>query len=289
MINPTQYERYEKLLDYLAGNFIDEITPEQIESICFYSYRNINRIFAALRNETIGQHIKRLRLEKSAEYLRYSSTTAADIAQAVGYADSPSFSKAFKNMFGCAPADYRDKHQLLVTMGNCKNEIIESPITMPYQLRSIEKLRVLYCQYQGSYINKHAMLTLWDELIDFSSKQNLLTDSTLYIGEVLDDETITESIYCRYNAALTLPDNIQVESQGKFKVKSIPSSDYAYFVHHGGHDSCVDTYDRIYAQWMQHVGLEFDDRATLEFYQDNELVDSKDQQVTEIYIPVIVV
>ena len=62
MDNPTQLERYKKLLLFIDENFKEEINIPKIEEACFYSYRNINRIFNAIHGETIGKYVKRLRL-----------------------------------------------------------------------------------------------------------------------------------------------------------------------------------------------------------------------------------
>jgi len=247
-----------------------------------------------MRNETIGLHIKRLKLVKAAEYLKYSSEKSANIARSVGYADSATFSKAFKKEFECTPTSFREKHQLhslkSTLLSNSSTGVIEPSKALPFEIRDIPEFKVLYCRYEGSYENKAAMQTLWDELISYAGKLNLLSHSTLYLGEILDDETITDDIHCRYNATLTLPNNTELKGRGKFKVKHILGGKFARFVHIGSHESCDDTYDRIYAQWMHHVGLEFVDRATLEFYRDNETVNGENSAdavpVTEILIPV---
>ena len=108
MTNPIQIERYQKLLRFLEKQFKTSISSKDIEEVSFYSYRNINRIFYALQQETIGYYLKRIKLEKAAEYLKYSSDEVSDIAIAVGYADLPTFSKAFKNHFGWSPTHYRN-------------------------------------------------------------------------------------------------------------------------------------------------------------------------------------
>jgi AraC family transcriptional regulator len=71
MKNATQLERYKKLLSYLDERFKEEINIDKVEAISHYSYRNINRIFEALHHETIGKYIKRRRMEKAAEFLKY--------------------------------------------------------------------------------------------------------------------------------------------------------------------------------------------------------------------------
>ena len=107
MGNETQLERYKKLLSYIDENFKEDINIEIVEAVCHYSYRNINRIFQALHQETIGKYIKRLRLEKAAHYLKYSDMGVADIGFEVGFEARAAFSKAFKHKFGCAPATFR--------------------------------------------------------------------------------------------------------------------------------------------------------------------------------------
>ena len=96
MQNKVQLDNYKKLMAYINEHFKEEINIPRIEAICHYSYRNINRIFQAIHGETIGKYIKRIRLEKAAEYLKYSSSKIADIAFEVGFEDIASFSKAFK-------------------------------------------------------------------------------------------------------------------------------------------------------------------------------------------------
>ena len=49
----------------------------------------------------------RLRLERANTLLSYSHLAIAEIAAAVGFADTPSFSRAFKRVFGQPPSRAR--------------------------------------------------------------------------------------------------------------------------------------------------------------------------------------
>ena len=75
MQNKIQLDNYKKLMAYINEHFKEDINSQRIEEICHYSYRNINRIFQAIHGETVGKYIKRIRLEKAAEYLKYSSNS----------------------------------------------------------------------------------------------------------------------------------------------------------------------------------------------------------------------
>lgn len=288
MSNPTQFERYQRLLEYIDSHFSEPLTAETIESQCFYSYRNINRIFYALNNETIGQYIKRLRIEKAAEYLKYSDTSIADIAINVGFSDTASFSKAFKKTIGTAPTSYREvvtiKREMELETLSTKTAEHFSP--MEHELVEMPEFQVLYSQYRGSYENIKAMTALWKEHINFGIQHELLDPRTLYLAEILDDRAITSSINCRYNAAFTIDTNADFTSRGQFRRKTIPGGDYAKFIHHGSHASSKNTYNKIYGQWMQYIGLEFEDKATLEIYSEDADSAPESDLITEIYIPV---
>ncbi|MEO1627089.1 MAG: AraC family transcriptional regulator, partial [Bacteroidota bacterium] len=107
MKNEIQLGRYKKLLAFIEENFKEDLNIERVEAVCHYSYRNINRIFEALHQETIGKYIKRLRLEKAAQYLKYTDMGIADISYEVGFEERAAFNKAFKKKYGCSPSAFR--------------------------------------------------------------------------------------------------------------------------------------------------------------------------------------
>ena len=289
MSKPTQIDRFKLLLDHLNNRFREEINASEVEKISFYSYRNINRIFLALQHETIGQYIKRLRLEKAAEFLKYSKASITDIAFEIGYSDLAAFSKAFKNKFNCSPAHYRSTH-------NSKTEIVKKAIDpsvfetgrlLDFEIEEIPGMEVLYLEHQGDYQNITAIKHTWGQLVRYASKLNLIKEDTIFLAEVLDDEEITEHIHCRYNCAIVLEQSLEVELEGFFRTKKIAPQGYAKFIHKGSHESCIDTYNAIYAQWMFHVQHEFADQPTLEFFLNDDENTKAEDLLTEIYIPIV--
>ncbi len=286
MTNPTQIERYQKLLQFLDKQFKTSISSKDIEEVSFYSYRNINRIFYALQQETIGHYLKRIKLEKAAEYLKYSSDEVSDIAIAVGYADFPTFSKAFKNHFGWSPTHYRNSEIL-------KEEILEEAIKdsqgfnkLEFTIEELPAFKILYLQYKGDYNNIKAIEQTWEKLVRYALKKKLFSDETIIVGEVLDDDEISDSLKCRYNGGIIIDSNADITTEGLFGTKEIEAQKYAKFIHTGSHESCFETYNSIYMHWMKEVKLEFEDKPTLEFYLNDEETTPKEKLITEIYIPV---
>lgn len=289
MKNSTQIERYNKLLDFLEKRFKTSIHTHEIEDISFYSYRNINRIFLALQHETIGQFLKRRKLEKAAQYLKFSDIEISDIALEVGYSDVAAFSKAFKKHFRCTPSSFKSSYTF---QQKITNQILEEPNKkndplLQFEIEIIPSFQMLYLQYQGTYEDIKGIERTWKQLLKYADKHDLLTDKTIIVGEILDDDEITEFVNCRYNPGIILTEAQKIEVKGMFKVKEVTSQKYAKFVHKGSHESCFETYNIIYAHWMYDVKLEFADAPILEFYLNDEKNTTQEELITEIYIPIV--
>ena len=91
------------------------VSHDDIIDTAFYSYRHINRLFHQKKGESIYTFINRIRLQKAAEYLSYSSKSIFDIAIEVGYESSTSFSKMFKRAYGLSPVKFREINKKSVT------------------------------------------------------------------------------------------------------------------------------------------------------------------------------
>ncbi len=288
MGNPTQLDRYKSLLDFLDEKFKEDITIKDIEDVSFYSYRNINRIFAALHHETIGKYIKRIKLEKAAQYLKYSDNTISDIAFEVGYSDIAAFSKAFKNQFNCAPSQFREtqelKQQIIQkAIASSKNKQKPSPT---FEVEELPRLEILYTTYQGSFEDIKAIKQVWEQLMKYAFKNKLIDDDSIFLAEILDDNEITDQVHCRYNAGIVIETPLKFEVEGLFRTKTIASQKYAKFLHKGSHEDSLITYDYIYSNWMTNVALELEDKPTLEFFLNDEEDTPPDELLTEIYIPI---
>ena len=65
------------------------------------------RLFRRALKVSPSAYYLRLRLERARTLLRYSHLGIAEIAAASGFADAPSFSHAFKRVFGTPPSRAR--------------------------------------------------------------------------------------------------------------------------------------------------------------------------------------
>lgn len=288
MKNETQVHRYNKLRKFIDTQFKEEINIEKVEEICHYSYRNINRIFHALKHETIGTYIKRLRLEKGAEYLKYSNASVSDIAFEVGFGNVAAFSKAFKKKFNCSASTFRYSNNLIQDITRqvlSPKQTIERQ-KIDFEIEYLPDFEIIYLEYNGGYQNIKAINSIWEQFSDYLLQKELLTDDSIFLAEILDDEEITENINCRYHVGMVLEKPLKFIPEGFFKTKKMKRQKYAKFLHKGEHEKSFATYDKIYAHWMSDINLEFADLPTLEFFLNDEQDTATEDLLTEIYIPV---
>ncbi len=289
MGNPTQLDRYKSLLDFLDQKFKEDVSIKDIEEVSYYSYRNINRIFLALHHETIGKYIKRIKLEKAAQYLKYSDNTISDIAFEIGYSDIAAFSKAFKNQFNCSPSQFRETEEAKLQL--LKKAIATDPIdkkpTLTFEIEELPSLEILYITYQGSFEDINAIKQVWNQLMKYAFKHKLIDSDSIFLAEILDDNEITDSLNCRYNAGIVIETPLKFEVGGLFRTKTISPQKYVKFLHKGSHEDSLITYDYIYSHWMSDVKQELADKPTLEFFLNDEENTPPNELLTEIYIPVI--
>lgn len=100
---------FRKLLlakDYIESCFLEPIQLEKLCQIATMSKYAFIRLFKTSFGVTPYQLILQKRLQK-AKALLLSGELIQDVALNTGFADVPSFSKAFKNYFGVSPSAFR--------------------------------------------------------------------------------------------------------------------------------------------------------------------------------------
>lgn len=273
-----QLEQYKKLKSYIDKDFKKNVKIDTIEKKVFYSYKNINRIFRKLHPETVGKYIKRVRLEKAAEYLKYSDHKVSDIAIDTGFSDVAAFSKSFKKRFKCSPLDYRQNVQI-EKESNLKNGL-------PFEVETLPEFELLYLEHLGDIENIVAIEKTWNILIKYCKRHKLISKKTIFFSEILDDNEITDSSNCRTNIAVILDKPLSFVPEELFQVKIHQTQNYVKFIHTGPDDKLVETYNLIFSSWTANVQLEFADKPFLEFYVNHHTNLHKKNLITEIYIPI---
>ena len=98
-------------LTYIEQNFQNDITVEDIAKICGLNRSYFGKIFKGSTGKTPQQFLLSYRMIKASELLKLTKLSIGDIGNAVGYPNQLHFSRAFKNVYGIPPREWRNDNQ----------------------------------------------------------------------------------------------------------------------------------------------------------------------------------
>jgi AraC family transcriptional regulator len=286
-------ERMLRVLLYIQRHLDEDPSLYKLASVAAFSPYHFHRIFRGMLGESVGEHIRRLRLERAAMRLKHSDTPITMIAFEAGYESHEAFTRAFKAMRGTTPSEFRSTNGTYPPLrarsrvhyrekGMITSFELDIPGGDPMNVK-IEKLnpmRVAFVRHIGPYKDCGPA---WEKLCAHLGKKGLLGPDTRYIGMCHDDPEVTPADKIRYDACATVGEDF--EATGDIGVQEIEGGDYAVTTHFGPYDKFKETYAALFGQWLPTSGRECRSAPSLEFYlNDPESTDPEDL-ATDIYAP----
>jgi len=95
--------------EVIETNFADTINMKDLARKVGISPRHFIRRFKKATEETPLSYLQQIRIEKAKDYLETTLETVNGITQVIGYENSSSFRKLFKESTGLSPSEYRSR------------------------------------------------------------------------------------------------------------------------------------------------------------------------------------
>ena len=92
-------------------NFQNDISVEEIADNCGLNRSYFSKIFKEAVGRTPQAFLLHYRMTKAAELLKLTQLSISDISKAVGYDNPLHFSRAYKNVYGVSPRDWRNENR----------------------------------------------------------------------------------------------------------------------------------------------------------------------------------
>ena len=99
-------------ISYIEQNFQNDITVETIAASCGLNRSYFGKIFHENMGKSPQEFLISYRMSKAAELLKLTALSIADIGNAVGYPNQLHFSRAFKNVYGISPRQWRNEQNV---------------------------------------------------------------------------------------------------------------------------------------------------------------------------------
>ncbi len=279
-------QRLNRVLVYIQENGDKPLSLERLAAVAHFSPFHFHRIFTAHVGETLNEHLRRIRLDKSALRLFHSDEPITDIALSAGYETPAAFTKAFGQRFGRNPTEFKKiKREKLPAVVNVLNSNKTGRRVKPVkpEIRIMPEQKVLFVRKTGRY--DKAAGEAWGTLMKFAYSRRLMNKNTKGIGISHDSPEITPEDKTRYDACITI--NKDVKPEGEVGVQTIAGGRYAVFLHKGPYSKLGDTYNYIMARWYPESGEKFRDRPCFEHYLNRDPRRTKPENLrTEIFVPI---
>ena len=159
---------------------------------------------------------------------------------------------------------------------------------MKVEVKNLPGYRVAYVRVLDGY--KHDGIgKAFKKLMTWAGARDLFNEQTSIIGISYDDPKVTHPDKCRYDACLTIPEDVKTE--GEIGVKNIAPGKYAvYHVEGSLKESTKNDYgkiwDDLYRIWLPQSGYQPDDRDCFEVYLNDPDKDPDKKFKADICLPI---
>lgn len=93
--------------EFLHDNFTEPFVLEDVVKIAGVHPVHLSRVYRKKFGCTIGEYVRRLRVEYASRQISQTRLPLGEIAHAAGFADHSHFNRTFKSFYGLTPNQYR--------------------------------------------------------------------------------------------------------------------------------------------------------------------------------------
>jgi AraC-like DNA-binding protein len=98
-------------VSYIEHNFQNDISVEDIAAVCGLNRSYFGKIFKDATGKSPQEFLMNYRMIKATELLKLTDFPVKSISSAVGYDNQMHFSRAFKNIYGISPREWRNTNR----------------------------------------------------------------------------------------------------------------------------------------------------------------------------------
>jgi AraC family transcriptional regulator len=269
-------ERIDRVTDHLRAHLDRPVKLKELAQVACLSEFHFHRIFGAVAGETLNNFTTRLRLEKAARLLRYSTQSLTDIALQCGFSSSATFSRAFRAGYGASPSEFRKsgriKKSKIRKALHSQDEYglpmsaAEKKAAFPVHLVDIPAREVAYIRVNNAFEMPKVLAAL-NRMIEWAKSESIFSRGTLF-GMTTDDPHVTPKHLYRYEICFASPSPFRL-APGMSKLK-MPAMCYAVVKVSGDLHKIATAWDYLYRDWLIHSPFEPEHAPALEVFLDKE-------------------
>ena len=240
-----------RTVSYIDNHLSEELSLEKISTAVFCSKYHLHRIFSAIYGQTINQYIVEQRLNRAAYQLVFRrEQSITHIGLNTGFANSESFTRAFKRVFTQSPREYRTHpvhkpwlNQKLFEMEYTMNK---SEVASNVEIITLDPINLAILTHKGHPDNLHDTL---NRFIGWRRSNNLSPEKYRTFNLFHEDPSQVPLEEFSVDLCSQIPDDFD-QLDKEMKKAIIPAGRYAKLRHHGKESTLAITIQSLYENWL---------------------------------------
>lgn len=102
----SQEQLLEGICTYAREHMAQKITLKEVARHCGVSVSTVTQLFRKLQNDTFHNYVTKLRMEQAENLIR-EGVALEEVGRQVGYTDHSSFYRAFCQIYGESPREFK--------------------------------------------------------------------------------------------------------------------------------------------------------------------------------------
>jgi AraC family transcriptional regulator len=276
-------EKINRVCDYISEHLNEELSVEKLSEVAHFSKYHFHRQFSEYTGINVARFILMMRLKRASYQLVFNKYyRIIDIALDAGFENPESFSRAFKNLFGQTPSQFRQKPDWKSWNGKYQSPTIERKLKMNIQIIEFDETKVAVLEHRDAPELLNDSVSVF---IEWRKESNLSSVSTSQsYGVAYDDPKAIEPDKFRFDICGSVKTEVPENPQGVI-TKVIPGGRCALLRHLGSHEEMDEKVHYLYGEWLPSSGEALRDFPCF-FHYINLFPDVPEYElITDIYLP----
>ena len=275
----TYETRIRRVLDYIFDNPAGDHSLDMLADVAAMSRFHWHRVFHAMTGETCAEASRRIRLHRAACWLVQEDRGIGAIAADIGYGSQQSFTRAFSEAYGRAPADFRRNGRLAPAPIVTKEG---NHVMYEVTLETHPDQRLLALPHQGPYMD---IGKAFEGLAAVISARDRWPDVQASIGVYYDDPSAVEPAKLRSHAGVVVGSDASGE-EGLEDV-TLAGGRVAMLHFKGPYAGLHKAYEFLFGEWLQGADVELRHAPSYEIYRNNPMDTAPEDLLTDVCMPIV--
>lgn len=276
-------EGLERVVGYILANLDGGLEPRVLADRAGFSLYHFHRIFRGMMGESLGEFVRRLRLERAAARL-LDGASVTETAFDAGYESHEAFTRAFREAFGVPPSGFRAKvyHLPNPTATHYWADgrplllrPLEGERTMNIDFREDLGRRVVAMEHRGPYWQ---IGPVFGKIGAWAGQNGVAHRSA--VGIYYDNPEVTPLAELRSDAGLEVPKDF-TSSDPEVHVVDLPAGQYAVGTYVGPYSGMGDAWGEFFRS-LSETGREMECDPSFEVYLKHDEA-APENCVTELW------